>query len=194
MFAFACWTSCSLPTRRCVLCEAEVRSVLMIVAHIFRNQPLQMTLIEDDHVIQQVSSAASHPTLGHSVLPGTAICGAHGFTPHCFGGADHIVAKLRIAIQQQEGVSRRVRPRLPQLLHDPESLGISCHVKTQNPAPVVTDDEKTVQHPKRKRRYSEEIHGRDGLTMVAKKGEPALANLRASGRSPQPARDGGLGD
>ena len=64
----------------------------------------------------------------------------------------------------------------------------------QNLAPVVTDDEKAVQYPKRKRRYSEEVHGRDGLTVVAKKGEPALANLGASGRSSQPARDGGLGD
>ena len=89
---------------------------------------------------------------------------------------------------------RRVRPRLPQLLHDPESMGISCHVKTQNPAPVVTDDEKTVQHAKSKGRDREEVHGRNGLAVIAKKREPALANLGASGRSSQPARDGGLGD
>jgi len=171
-----------------------MRSVLMVVAHVFRHQSLQMALIQDDYVSQQVSSAASHPTLGHSVLPGTTKCGAHGFTPHCFGGADHIVAKLRVAIQQQEPVCWRVRPRLPQLLPNPESMGISCHVETQNLAPIVTDDEKSVQHPKRKSRYREEVHGRDGLTVVAKKGEPGLANLGASGCPSQPARDGGLGD
>jgi hypothetical protein len=46
--------------RRRVLREAEMRSVLMVVAHIFGHQPFQMALIQDDYVIQQVSSAASH--------------------------------------------------------------------------------------------------------------------------------------
>src|ERR1700756_2281460 len=81
--AFAGWANCGRPTRWRVLREAKVRTVLLVVAHIFRHQPFQMPLIQDDHVIQQVSSAASHPTLGHSVLPGTAKGGAHGFTPYC---------------------------------------------------------------------------------------------------------------
>ena len=35
-----------------------MRPVLVVVAHILRHQPLQMPLIQDDHVVQQVSSAA----------------------------------------------------------------------------------------------------------------------------------------
>lgn len=59
--AFAPWASANRPTRRRVLREAEMRSVPMVVAHIFGHQPFQMALIQDNYVIQQVSSATSYP-------------------------------------------------------------------------------------------------------------------------------------
>jgi hypothetical protein len=39
----------------------------MVVAYVLSHQSLQMSVVEDDHVIQQVSAAASHPTLRDAV-------------------------------------------------------------------------------------------------------------------------------
>ena len=68
-----CW-----PTRRRVLRESEVGPIFMVVAHILGQQPLEVLLIQDDHVVQQVSSATPDPALRHAVLPRTAKGSAGG--------------------------------------------------------------------------------------------------------------------
>src|SRR5215468_6586397 len=79
---FTCSTDRDWPTRWCVFREPQVRPVLVVVAHIIGQQALQMPLVEHDHVIQQVSAAAPHPTLGHPVLPRTAKGSAHRLAAH----------------------------------------------------------------------------------------------------------------
>jgi hypothetical protein len=57
---------------RSVLRQSQMRSVLMVVANIFGHQPLEMAFIQHDHVIEQISTAASYPALGDTVPPRTA--------------------------------------------------------------------------------------------------------------------------
>ena len=59
----------------------EMRPILVVVAHILSHQPLQMPLIEDDHVVEQVSSAAPYPTLSDAVLPRAAKRGSRWRLP-----------------------------------------------------------------------------------------------------------------
>src|SRR6476660_3598256 len=49
-----------------------MRPVLVIIEQVGRHQPFEMPLIQDDHVVQQVASATSHPALRNTVLPRTA--------------------------------------------------------------------------------------------------------------------------
>jgi hypothetical protein len=67
--AFSLRANRSRPTCGRVLREAEMCPVLMVVEQIRRHQPFEMSLVHDDHVVQQVASATSHPTLGDTVLP-----------------------------------------------------------------------------------------------------------------------------
>ncbi len=46
--------------------------VLVVVEHVFRHQPFEMPLIQDDHVIKQVSPTTSNPALSNTGLPRTA--------------------------------------------------------------------------------------------------------------------------
>jgi len=62
-----CSTTCGR-----VLREPKMSAVMVIVEEVRGHQPIEMPLIQDDHVIQQVASAASHPTLSNTVLPRTA--------------------------------------------------------------------------------------------------------------------------
>jgi hypothetical protein len=35
-------------------------------------QPLQISFIQDDHMVKQIPAAVAHPTLGNTVLPWTS--------------------------------------------------------------------------------------------------------------------------
>jgi len=41
----------------------------MIIIYVIAEEPLQMSFVQGNHMIQQVVPAALHPTLGDSVLP-----------------------------------------------------------------------------------------------------------------------------
>jgi hypothetical protein len=69
-------------------------SVFVIVADIVVHESFQMPLIEHDYMVQQVATAASHPTLCDSILPRTAKCGANRFSAQVFGRADHVISEL----------------------------------------------------------------------------------------------------
>ncbi len=56
--------------RRCVFLKRIVDSIHVIVRDVFSDQTAQMNLIEEDHVIEKVPSAAPDPAFRNSVLPG----------------------------------------------------------------------------------------------------------------------------
>ena len=60
------------PAVRRPLLKSEMRSVLMMVMNVLREQSLQMAFIQCNDVVQEVSSAASHPALRDAILPRTA--------------------------------------------------------------------------------------------------------------------------
>jgi hypothetical protein len=46
-----------------------VRAVLVVKAHVFKKKSPQMTLIEHNHMIEEIAPATSNPSLGCAVLP-----------------------------------------------------------------------------------------------------------------------------
>src|SRR4029077_19324974 len=83
----------------------------------------------------------------------------------------------------------RVGPCFSQLLFNPKCIGISRHIEMQDLRPVVADDEKAVQNTKRERWDGEEIHCRNGLTMVSEERQPSLHGIWNSRSSPDASRD-----
>src|ERR1019366_2815377 len=59
------------PASRSLLVQPEVGSVVVIIGNVLGEEALQMSLIQRDHVVEQVAAAASDPTLGDPILPGT---------------------------------------------------------------------------------------------------------------------------
>jgi hypothetical protein len=57
-------------TTGCVLPEAKMSPVLVVVEQIQRHQPFEMPLIQEDYVVQQVAPATSHPALRNPVCQG----------------------------------------------------------------------------------------------------------------------------
>src|SRR5664279_2730076 len=59
------------PASRRLLVQPEVGSVVVIIGNVLGEEALQMSLIQRDYVVEQVAAAASDPTLGDPILPGT---------------------------------------------------------------------------------------------------------------------------
>ena len=53
------------------LAQPKVRAVFVMVGDVLGKQPLQVPLVERNHMVEQLAAAAPHPTLGDTILPGT---------------------------------------------------------------------------------------------------------------------------
>jgi hypothetical protein len=78
-----------------------------------------MKVIEDNHVVEKLSSAASDPSFRNSILPGTSKTDPLGLDATGYQQISHILAELRISIQNRIAVRTRIRECFPQLLHYP---------------------------------------------------------------------------
>ena len=87
------------PASRRLFIQPEVGSVVVIIGNVLGEESLQMALIQGDHVVEQVAAAASDPTLGDPILPGTPNRG----TDRChLQRADrgwHFPAVLRVMVE-----------------------------------------------------------------------------------------------
>jgi hypothetical protein len=53
------------------LAQSKVGAVFMMVGDVLGKQPLQVPLVESNHMVEQLAAAAAHPALGDTILPGT---------------------------------------------------------------------------------------------------------------------------
>ena len=107
---------------------------------------------------------------------------------------DHLEPELLIAIKDQVFVRRFKGKCLAQLLDDPTASRMLRDVNVQDAPTIMADDEEAVEHAKRNRWHSKEVHRRNAFPMVSKKGQPALGPVGISRRSFHPTRDGSLGE
>src|SRR6266481_8081227 len=82
-----------------VLHQSKMCPVLMVVKQVRRHQPFEMALIQDDHVIQQVALATSHPALRNTVLPRTAKGRASWLASHVPYSRNHVGSKLCVSVE-----------------------------------------------------------------------------------------------
>src|SRR5208283_1666782 len=152
-----------------------------------------MAFIQCNHVVQEVSSSASHPALRDAILPRTAEGSSLGNNPRGFHRCDHLEPELLIAIKDQVFARRFKWKCLAQLLDDPSARRVLRDVDVQDASTIVADDEEAVEHAERDRWHREEIHGGNRFPMVAKEGQPALGLVRTSRRPLHATGDGSLG-
>src|ERR1035441_5431916 len=106
---------------RILLIQPEVSPVIVIVANVLSHETFQVSLVENDDMIEQVSPATADETLGDAVLPRAAEAGALRLDAEALDSADSLFAEIRGAVEDQ--IPRRfvVRERLAQLLRDPRA-------------------------------------------------------------------------
>ena len=55
---------------RGILLQRIMNPILIVVSHVFAKESAQMSLVQWDDTVQQLSATTSYPSLRYSVLPG----------------------------------------------------------------------------------------------------------------------------
>jgi hypothetical protein len=92
---------------RCLLAKSKMGSVVVIIRDVVENESLQMSLIQHNHVIEQLSSTASYPALRRPILPRASDRGSHRCNLHRVDRSGYFIAILCVVIQDEElGIGR----------------------------------------------------------------------------------------
>ena len=78
-----------------------MRAIVVIVANVIAKS-LQVLLVHSDDVIEQITTAAFHRALGHSVLPWTPDRGSHAGDPQRAKGSKYFQSVSLVVIEEQE--------------------------------------------------------------------------------------------
>ena len=79
-----------------------MRAIFVIIANIIRQKSFHASLVDSDDVIEQITAAASHPALGHSILPGASDRGLYGGDLQWANASMYLQAVFLIMIEEQE--------------------------------------------------------------------------------------------
>src|SRR5215469_357627 len=94
---------------RRILSQGVVNSVSMVIAHVLPKQTEKMTLVPSNDMIQELTAAASYPTLGSSILPGRSHAGSF----RCQSGRPqerrHGIVELRVSVQDHIAMGAGLR-------------------------------------------------------------------------------------
>lgn len=155
-----------IPSVRRVLVESDVGSILVVVTNIFACDSPHVSFVDGDHVVKTLPAGAAHPAFGDAVLPRTSNARTNWLDSGCLQHGKGLTVEFGVAIQDRVSISARVRECRAQLLANPTRGRVVGNIEVQNPAPVVVDDEETVQKTEGDCRHREEVHCSDGLTVI----------------------------
>src|ERR1700737_2735401 len=101
-------------------------------------------------MVEQLTAAA-HPALGDTILPGTFERGPHSVYLQGSNGCRDLRPVFCIPVMDYKSWSRRKRKRLPQLLDDPTARRMLRDVEMQNTPAIVDETKETREDRKRAR-------------------------------------------
>ena len=154
------------PIPRCCFTQPEVRAVVVVVREVIGEESFQVSLVQRNGLVEQFVSAASHPALRDSVLPGTLNRGLYAGDLHGSNRSRNVQPILCVVVKDEEFGRGLIGKGFAQLLYDPSARRMASDVEVQDAATVVADDEEAIENIERERRDREEIHGRDGLAVI----------------------------
>ena len=106
-----------------------------------------MPLVQDEHVIHQVSATAFDPALRDTILPGASERRWDGFDAHVLDRHEHLAIERGVPVPVQDEIPgrRAVGEGLPKLLNDPRGGGMFGDFSAEDLAARVADHEEHVE-------------------------------------------------
>jgi len=157
-----------------VLCERQVGPGSMVIVEVGRQDPTQVTRVQDNDMIEALPPDRSDDALNIGVLPRRSwrrrqVDGAHRFQPIA---EDRSIGCVAISDQ----VSRRgfPRERLHKLLRQPGRRRMGGDVEVNHLAPFMAQHDECIEQSKGSGRDDEQIDRGETVRMVGEEGPPGL--------------------
>ena len=125
-----------------------MRPVFLVVTDVFLHQAFQMTLIQNNYMVEQIPTAIPDPALGNAVLPRTSETGPFRLDAQRLDGTDDVLIEVRCPIEDQILRRRIVGECFAQLLSNPRAARVAGNLPMQNSPSVIAQS----QRSNRKRR------------------------------------------
>ncbi len=154
--------------------QVNPESGLVVIVYVIADQPLQMSFVQCDHVVQDLPTATPDPAFRNPVLPGRLNARPLRLQARCLEERDHLCIELRVPVEDHLPIEASLGERFSQLLQHPIGGRMAGDVAVQQFAPSLLDHEKAVQELERQRGHGKEIKGHDRLSMIGEEREPAF--------------------
>src|ERR1035437_3369070 len=115
------------PTRG-LLAQPKMRSVSVIVRDVLGQKPPEMTLVQGDDVVKQLTSATANPALRNTVLPGALDGGLEASNAHGANRRGNFRTVFRIVIEDEKPGSGLIGEGFSQLLYDPTARRMAGNI------------------------------------------------------------------
>ena len=112
----------------------------MVVMEVVAEEPVQVSLVEDDDLVQALAANTPDAALDKRILPGPPRCSEHFFDTHAFKARLEGLAVHAIAIPDQEARRSFPKERFADLVGGPQRGGVLGYVEAHEPAPGVSED------------------------------------------------------
>src|SRR5262245_28948496 len=160
------------PRHRTIHVQCPVSSPGMVVREVGSQEPPEMALVQDNHVIQALTTDAPDEPLDIGVLPRTSWGDEHFFNPHIPHPLPKRSAVNAVPIVQQIAWCFFPRKRVHHLLGSPLGSRMFRQIEVDDAGPLVGQDEQHEEYFVGHRGYDKEIEGDQILHMVVEKGLP----------------------
>src|SRR6202521_3629417 len=150
-------------------------SNLVVIASIGFQDPTQMRLAPNHHVIQTLPSNRSDQPFGKAILPRRGWCGRLVPDAHGAQSARDDAAIDLVAIADE--VVRSLIPGkcLRYLTSNPFGRGICCDVDPDEVSAIEPDNDEGIEQVETESWNNEQVHGGDVRRVVTQEGLPSLA-------------------
>src|SRR5713226_10248560 len=145
-----------------ILLECEMSARAVVVAKVAAQTTTEVSLVEDNHVVEQFASDGADHTLGEGVLPRRARCGENLGGAHTLHPLPKLAPEDAVAIAEQVGWRRVIGECFHNLLRGPSGGGA---IELHDLAATVQQDHEYVEQTEGRRRYDEKVD-RDELGEV----------------------------
>src|SRR5438445_4318237 len=175
-----------------ILVEREVSTRPVVVREVASQGAAQVSLAQDEYVIQTLAPDGANEPLREGVLP-RAVRRREDFTDtHALHALPEHVTVDRVAIAEEVGRGGVVREGVHDLLGRPGGGGMLGDIEVEDAPALVGEHNEDEEHPQASSRDREEIDGDQIPEVIGQERSPALRGRRAP--LWEQAGDGALGD
>src|SRR6516164_2512451 len=151
-----------------------MRPACVIVDHPFLHNAVEMPLVQRDHEVETVSSQGSKNAFTDGIRHGRPHGRFEHAQTHMTHPLIHVGGENGVTVMNQYAVRVIDWDRFPELLHGPLRSRMRGDIDMHQSAAGMLDDDKDIEHAKRRRDRYAEVTGHDASGLIAEKRGPAL--------------------